>query len=81
MEMNLFEIIQKYKAAFEKEENIIQKCADLVNNGVESRKVDCEIVYDWETNIKTLTRLDTQEELWETKIEPSERQTKIKLVK
>lgn len=81
MEADLFGIKQKYKADLEEQENKIQKCADLVNNGAEYRDVDCELIYDWDANTKTLIRLDTKEELRQTKIEPSERQKEIKSIK
>ena len=82
LEDQLSEIKAKFKADLEAQQALIKKNSKLVEDGYEYRHVDCEWEKVWEKGVKHLTRLDTGE-LVKTniKIEPSERQSELAMMK
>jgi len=69
-------IKDKFKSDIEFENLKMKTNSQLVEDGYEYRTIACVWTKDWEKGTKTLTRLDTNEEVKkDVKIEPSERQT------
>ena len=70
-----FDTIKRdWKAKIGDQENMIHKCAELINDGFELRPVECEWSYNWEENRKDLTRKDTGEIIETLAITADERQ-------
>jgi len=51
--------------------------SDCVINEVETREVDCKIVYDWKSGKKAIIRIDTGEVVQEMPVTDEERQENI----
>lgn len=82
LEDQLTEIKAKFKADLEAQQALIKKNSKLVEDGYEYRDVDCEWEKDWSKGVKRCRRLDTREIFKDNvKIEPSERQSELAMVK
>ena len=82
LESDLKSINKKFKADIEVGKLTMQNNAKLVEDGYEYRTVECRWAMNWGKGVKSMMRMDTMKIIKkDVKIEDSERQEEIKMVK
>lgn len=79
IESNLETFKSQIKAQLAEVDGNIQKFSGLVSCEVEYRMIDCEILYDFKSGKRTLTRKDTGEVIRTDDITGEERQMELKV--
>ena len=77
LKMDLEAIKMDYKKRIGCEQKQVSEITHVLNNGYVHRRIECEATYDWKNGTKTITRLDTGEEVGVENIGVDERQTVI----
>ena len=76
-ELNKKSAASQFKSEIDKLEANISDLCDKILLGEETLNVECEAVYYYEDDRKTVTRLDTEEVIFDDKIPEHERQTEL----